>query len=41
MGEGENSRALSAINVVLVVLAVVLAALSLPDFISAVTSGGL
>ena len=41
MGEQENSYALSALNVVLVVLAVVLATLSLPDFISAVTSGGL
>jgi hypothetical protein len=41
MGEQENSYALSALNVVLVVLAIVLAAFSLPDFISAVTSGGL
>jgi manganese transport protein len=41
MGKHVNSRAISALNVVLVVLSVVLAASSLPGFIDSVTSGGL
>jgi manganese transport protein len=41
MGDHRNTRAVSALNVVLVVLAIVLAATSLPGFISAITSGGL
>ena len=41
MGEHRNTRTLSALNAVLVVLAIVLAAMSLPGFVDALTSGGL
>lgn len=39
MGEHRNSRTLSALNLILVILAVILAAISLPDFIDSITAG--
>lgn len=41
MGEHRNSRLLSAFNLALVLVAIALAATSLPGFIAAITSGGL